>query len=356
MSRVAVTAALAGLAVGGCTIPLQAPQETGPTNTCNATRPCAEGASCVQGQCVATTFDLTGLLLEVVPHANATFGANTSFVTPVTLPLKGSAAGAFVKTYDVALPQLVSIHDGVVQVNSETPLDSGCELDALRTVPARVTFFPNALFAGLPSEPLTTSTVVGPTSSGHLANVLHIALVPGSYDIYVEPQPVKGCNGDGAYPPVLLSTRVITAGSVFSWEMPPLSPAPPNLGSISGSITEFGAYGTGLFKVDILEPTRGLVISPSVPLITEAGGYGFVAPNAWQGDTPILRLTPPEGATLPTGYWQMTSEPMISSSTAAPAAPARTRCFRHPPTSRGRLWAPMARPPAPRRCRRTAWR
>ena len=52
----------------GCGVPLGPPLGEAPVNTCSTAGDCATGGTCDQGKCVATSYDLAGLLLQVRPQ------------------------------------------------------------------------------------------------------------------------------------------------------------------------------------------------------------------------------------------------------------------------------------------------
>src|SRR5262245_2496674 len=85
MSRKSFFAAtlLLGLAVPGCGLPL-ADVSSGPLNTCESNSDCAAGGVCASvgssKACVATRADLPGLLLEIRPAADSSFGANVTYI------------------------------------------------------------------------------------------------------------------------------------------------------------------------------------------------------------------------------------------------------------------------------------
>lgn len=296
MKRAIGMIAVLGLAAPACGVPFGEPTTIGPTNACDGASDCGPGAACVQGQCVATEYDLEGLLLEVRPHANATFGANTSFMidpskSSLVLTSRGSSDAPFDAGYDLTLPMPVSVRDGVVRVNSKTSLEANCSLGADRAVPAHVTFYRVQPFVGLPIDPI----------AANIESELDLDLVPGIYDIYVEPHVVANCNDQKPYPPVLFTGQQIAEGASFSWEM-------PVLGALTGPIHGFGEAVSGPFTVDVVEPSRGLVVSVNATLTPAADGYEVSTQLAWQGKSmPILRLTPPDSSALPTAYWQLSN-------------------------------------------------
>ena len=287
----------------GCSVPLGAPSASGPINTCSSSTPCSEGAACVEGICVATSFDLEGLLIEVRPHANAAFGAATSHIfdpTSAKIAVKSQGGAPFAAVMNPKLPAPAAIRHGVVRVNEATPLGTGCSIGTDRAIPANITFYRVAPYAGLPFNPISTSTGVN--------NEIDIDLVPDTYDVYIQPQVVEGCNEGKPFPPVYLPAQPILMGGALIWDL-------PVVGTLTSTIKDFGDAIDGPWKVDLIEATRGLPVSANVvlqKLDPPENGYVVKAQIEWpDGPTPILRLAPAEpkldeGA-RPTAYWKIDS-------------------------------------------------
>jgi hypothetical protein len=277
----------------GCDVPLTAPPGQGPVNTCQTTSDCAQGAACTQGICVATSFDLTGLLLEVRPRADATFGAGMSFlIDPSTqVPLEAQGGQPFNYKFPVTLPNLVSIQGGEVRLVSiqggevrlalGTALDKGCSA----LIPAQLTFYRVPQFrgiglAGLPNNPVRVTTS---TTAPYKFN---LDIVSGNgvlYDVYIEPLPVPGCSM--VVPPVYLPAQNIDENTTFT--LPPI-------GTLEGVI--YGLMNTSMWQVDVVEPDRGLPISAGTKLAHQLGASGATVTaqtSPAQGNkAAILRLTP----------------------------------------------------------------
>ena len=110
MKRAGALVALA-LLTAGCGVLADGALANGPVNTCSASRACGGGATCADGRCVATKFDLTGLLVEVRPHANAAFGATTSYLfDPVQadIALQSDGGAPFVARMSPTLPPVLA--------------------------------------------------------------------------------------------------------------------------------------------------------------------------------------------------------------------------------------------------------
>src|SRR5262249_38603625 len=113
-----LAAALAAGAGGaGCGVPLEDAAQLSPVNTCSAPSDCAQGSTCSNGACVATDYDLTGLLLEVRPLPDATYGPGQSYLIDPAAGVSLASHGAgtpFVASIVAKLPALVSIQKGLV--------------------------------------------------------------------------------------------------------------------------------------------------------------------------------------------------------------------------------------------------
>jgi hypothetical protein len=291
----------------GCSVPLEGAPVPGQVNACSGSSGCADGATCLEGICVATDFDLTGLLLEVRPRTNASFGANTSYFfdladTSVPLLAHGPSVTPFNTHLPLQLPQPFSVVGGRVRVNHDTPLEPSCLLDADRAIPAHLTFYRVPKFAGLPSDPVPATAAKNGAST-----TFAVDLVPGTYDVYVEPQMAAGCNSGNVYPPAFFPGQQIGVGGAPAWELPEL----PRVGHLTATITGFGKDAPAAFTADLLEPGRGQPISSNAVLTAIDGGYTVTLDTAWQ-PSPILRLTPtikPGDPLQATVYWALSGSP-----------------------------------------------
>jgi hypothetical protein len=299
MKRAALARSLAivGTLLGaGCALPLDLAAQLTPLNTCSTSTDCAGNAVCVHDACVATSVDLEGLVIEVRPHANAAFGATTSYLfdpAAAGIPLVLSGSQPFLARMDPALPAPISIRGGLVRLDPGTPLEQGCTIGANRSIPAHLTFYRVAPFAGIAFDPISASTDAD--------NEISVDLVPGTYDVYIEPQPVAGCNGDGPFPPVYRT------GLEISKEASALLFDLPVVGTLNVTINDAADTTLTGWRPDLVEPIRGLPISSNPELTAnETGGYAIKAQISWpEKDTPIVRLRPPEGTVQPTAYWNL---------------------------------------------------
>lgn len=295
MTRASLTL-VATLLLTGCALPLDLADPSGLENVCSTADDCGSGAVCVSGACIATKVDLTGMLVEVKPRSNAVFGANTSYLfdpAEADIPLLSDNGQPFFARMDPTLPAPVAIREARVRVHPDTPLEQGCSIGADRAIPASVKFYRVSPFAGLVFDSIVASTGDG--------NLLDVDLVRGTYNVYVEPLEVPGCNGGRAFPPALRSGVEITKDTTtLLIDLPVVS-------TLTGVIHE---APEGIFegwKIDFVEPTRGLPISSNATLTPDGmGGHTVAAQLSWpETDAPILRIAPSSDIIQPTAYWKL---------------------------------------------------
>lgn len=259
-------------------------------NECATSTECVTGSICKAGACVATSADLAGLILEVRPHADASYGATTSFYfTPATsTKLDGENKSGFTSAFTAALYAPVASKGRVAR--KDLVATPGCE-----ALPAALTFYELPPFPGLPSNPpVEVSTK---ESDG---NTFEASLRPGRYEVYVQPAALPGCPDT---PPALVQGVMVSDAAP---DIDIVMPAPTKL---SVTFTVPIASSVGDWTVDVVEPHRGTRIS-SVYSIEQSGvsftvdaTIDFVWPEV---DAPILRLVPPDPG-HPTVYWDLSS-------------------------------------------------
>jgi hypothetical protein len=309
VSRLGVLLGLA-FAAAGCAVPYNAPLPVEQTDTCSSADDCGTGAACTNGVCVATEVSLPGLELEVIPDSNAPYGASTSFLFPLAgetpLTLSAENTTPFAAVFDPDLPPPLAISGGTFTLTTGMA-EPSCSL-VNGSLPGTITFYPIPPFTGPSVVPVvamtTTATSVGNTFDANL-------VAPGLYDVYIQPQAVAGCNGGAAVPPVFLPKSQITSGAP-SWSL-------PMVGTLTGTITDFGAKG---WTAALVEPSRGLTVSSEAPLACHHGACSLTLQFARDDKTvqpvPILRLTPPSTAPdEPTIYWTLASTPLTPGASAA---------------------------------------
>jgi hypothetical protein len=273
--RAAASGLMALSAALGCSIPVDDSSAVGPVNTCNASSDCQQSATCAQGKCVATGYDLRDMLLEVRPR-----GAGTSYVIDPGAngaQLMSQGTAPFLAPVSFRLPQPVSIHGGRVVLDAGAVL--ACKLSD-PSVPAQITFYRKPRYAGLSFQPVQVST----TTKGSQASfdIDLIAAKGDQYDVYIEPQLPSGCT----IPPYYLPAHTIDAGST-TFSLPPT-------GTLQ--VVLVGLIDTTMWRVELVDPDRGLTISAGTHLSYNVGDAGAVVTaqihTIDQSRWPILRLTP----------------------------------------------------------------
>lgn len=292
----------AAILTAGCSYANGSTSLDTPVNACDASTACGGDGACVDGRCVATRFDLTGLIVEVRPHGGS-FGASTSYVfdpalAGITLSSGGGAGAPFTARMSPTLPPSVAIRQGRVRVNPKTPLGDGCSIGADRAVPAQLTFYRVAPYAGLPFDRVTTST--------NEARQIEVDLVPDTYDVYVQPLALPDCNGGLPFPPAYFPAQPITTGGALTWDL-------PVVGTLTGTITGLTGAALDNLALDLLEPGRGLPVSANASLTQPDPVVDAITIRAqitWpDAGSPILRLAPlvtaADASALATAYWKV---------------------------------------------------
>ncbi len=314
MNRIAVlvTGLALAAASAGCGVPYVAGLSGQQTDACSAPADCP-GATCTGGMCVATQVSLPGLALEILPVSSAPFGAGDSFLVDLDgkVPLAASDTNTmpFAPSFPISLPQPIAIRGGSIVVNPAMAMEPGCTLVG-GSLPGKITFYPIAPFSG-PSAPSVVATT---TVASDMSNTFDADLVPSSandlFDVYIEPSTVTGCNGGKAIPPVFIPATEIANPGALQITLPLVT-------TFKGTIAGFGgpADPASKWTADLVEPTRGLVISSQSLLMCSSGVCSFTLLVASTGQqVPILRLRPPDASqsdtSEPTIYWNLAGTPL----------------------------------------------
>ena len=175
------------LLVASCSVKtLDAPAGEQPAaNSCARDSDCMAGATCRAGACFAATSAIDQIVVEVVPAADSPSGGLAYVLT-----LDDVAHGG---TRDIALPDLAPF---VMQVALNADDAAACKLTGPGpvTLPARVEFTRSASVDGAPIIGLPSMPLVAVTAKNGAAWSTPLSLVPGSYDIYIQPSPVNDCD------------------------------------------------------------------------------------------------------------------------------------------------------------------
>jgi len=267
------------------------------TNTCSSNADC-DGGVCAKAfdkrVCVATKADLPGLILEVRPSAEASYGAGTSFLMPF------SGAGLV----DQSDTGLVVDHDlDLAEVNI-SPLSlfvdydyKSCPLLPGGKLPADFTFYRTSDIAGLPEYEATAFAIDGETAS------FAIDLPAAIYDIHVVPRAPAGCAADPPPPTFHRSVDLSKSGNIDLR----LTLAPR---IIKGTIGFPQGQDLTGWTIEVVEPKHGLVVSRSQVLsVTPLSLYAdYELPYYWEWgieSSPVLRLRPPDGVDAPKLFWEI---------------------------------------------------
>ena len=232
------------------------------------------------------------------------------------------ASGDNARDLEVPVPKRI---DGQVEISASALPDNGhCDYLAVGDQPiriaARVEFARVGAIGGVQvlSLPKTSVTVDTGHGTGQPSDwTFSTYLVPGTYDIYVQPVSTAKC----AIPPAILRGVEVTEKSP-AWGLPATIdlPAPKHL---RGTVERRGGTLVG-WQVEVIEPQERRVISTSAVLGPTNGptsSTNFVIDyQPWVsnpssktgiaqavGDGPLIRLTPPAemASQAPTVYWDL---------------------------------------------------
>jgi hypothetical protein len=304
--------------ISGCSVAFLAANEAPPdvTNSCKIDADCGADATCTAGTCAAKSGIIDEVLLEVVPDANSPYGG-LSYLSLQPGVLHGDRARL------VPLPGRSSFVTQVLAQGSDLAA-SNCPYvsSGPQTIRARVEFTRTGAVGGVPvlgltNVPLTIETALTP--SGWNACV---SLLPGTYDIYIDPVAAAGCQ---------IAPRILRGIDIPQTDqsIPPATLELPSPGTLNGKVLRMPpANGTADslegWTVDIVEPQEGRRISttaalgPTLPLspmtnfvvtyqkltATSAAAPSQGAPS---GAGPLIRISPPAqmAESAPVIYWDL---------------------------------------------------
>jgi hypothetical protein len=282
-------------ALSGCV--MLAGESAQVTNTCSSDDDC-EGGVCVDvfgaPACVATRADLPGLILEVQPSAESSYGAGTSFL----VPFAGGGLAAQSDTGIVLEQDLVLPRSQVSPIELYIDYDyKDCPLAASRVLAADFVFYRNSIHAGLPDHEATAIALDGSIDA-------YIVDLPrGIYDMHVIPHAPADCAGLPP-PPTFLSGLDISQGGKLDLHLT----APPRF--IGGTIGFPKGQDLTGWSIQVVEPKRGKPISHTQALEVEPlnlyASYNLEYFWSYSVDSsPVLRLTPPPGVKAPRLFWEI---------------------------------------------------
>lgn len=290
--RAGVFAAL--LLIPACAAPERDTGLADPEPLCRANRDCPSDAECFRSRCVSRETESVPLLVEVIAPAGTPGLAGVAIAQEIQFARRA---------FDIHLGYSSA---AVVQLKSEPVADDVClshpaseEQGDNEPLPpsARVTFFPRTRQLGL-----TDAARVVTTTTPSLDDVtLTLTLVPGKYDLYVEP---LEHDGECLRPPELFLDQEVTASDVsLSVELgaPKRYDAQVRFPASEGSLEGW--------RLDLVDPDSGLALSSGAVLAEPRESDGtleydasvvYVPVHAKSPRTEMVRLTPPEGVIAPT--------------------------------------------------------
>jgi hypothetical protein len=256
--RSAIVAAFATSCTGACGLPLAA-EETPTENVCANEGDCGDGVCVTVGEinrCVATTTDLAGIVFQL--EGTTIGGTRVSHVFERGLSLQGTRAEGVVVGLDLDVPEPLLLSGKFVHPSSgDAGACAASDGSVAVTVEARTT----APLVGLEQVFTGTSTPVI-DAAGATSHRFQVPVAPGTYDVYVVPQALDGC--------VPLPPRIFPGIDVESDVE--LEPEPEEPRRLTGVVVPGGGLTLDGFRVELLEPKRGLPVSEPARLAPIDGG------------------------------------------------------------------------------------
>jgi hypothetical protein len=315
--------ALAGVIAPGCSLGVFEDAPTGSvTNHCAGDAQCSGGEQCVRGACRSADGKIDDALFEIVPEAASPLGG-LSFLSPQHCLRQGDSA----RNMTLAPP---APFNGQVRVPlSDLALPnpaSACTYVAASgwaSVRARVAFFRTSQIAGVPVsgiQALSESYETQPTgTTGAGGWFFQGSLVPGTYDIYVQPVDVPGCPSVAPY-----LRRNVDVGAQIDASTAPATIDVPAAVELKGTVLRPNGSLRD-WSVDLVEPIQGRLISTSKMLGEtdpqnnqtnfDLTYHAVAAPALPSGvpatisstntTSPFIRISPPTDIVGPTVYWDL---------------------------------------------------
>ncbi len=292
-----VTSAL--LVAAGCSIPLQ-DEQISLRNVCSADSDCPHGSLCTESGgatlCVATSVDLPEITFEIRPVLGSD-ASQPSLLSRIDL---SSSGGARLLDLDLEVPPYVDVSPGRVFLP--------CAADM--AVPAKVTFLPVPGLSGLLADQLYEADSMPDDSGGSFA----VSVPPGTYDIYIEPEPdlavTPDCEGS---PPIYIPKQAISKDTGFAVH----ASAPITL---KGSLKLSQKEDFTKWFLEVIEPSGGRTISEVVQPkqdgialeVPFSVRFDWTAKDAEESFVPLIRLRPPPGSGKPIIHWSLDGVPIVS--------------------------------------------
>jgi hypothetical protein len=317
-----------GYALSACSVTALAERErTTAVNECTSSSECG-GGFCSDRTCLSRSINYSGtndpasmtrLLFELVPITSATgFGGKPVYLDTI-VPLSGEFDLDFGGFSEVEVRVMVpDACLGATFVSQENPNGSVRVVEG--TVPARITMIPSYGRFGLAADEYhaeVDSRKEEVDNEGIPYSVTFPAAI-GSYDMYIEPRALSVSTtndllrGLCTFPPQLMLQKPVGTSSLATVPIQIPSPAP-----LAIQVRLPTAYSLVGWKLDVVEPGGGRLISTTHTIPREVKSpydiepplyfypvWTYGNPDADQGSTELVRLSPPPGLLAPTYYYQ----------------------------------------------------
>jgi hypothetical protein len=311
MMRSASSLLLASALCAGCSVKLLA-DESVPSlaNRCSTAAECGAGATCTDGACFAQTGTIDDVVLEMVRDASS----GSAVVTGLPYLSQQSGVAAGVRDRVVQLPGLAEITGGAVQTSAALP--DACphqmqSVGGVSSVAARIEFertgdLGGVPILGIPSVATSVDTSLNPSFS------YKVSLVPGTYDIYVEPD--AACK---LAPWLVLGLDI--AGTIDP-KLPPAILPLPDARTLKGKVVRNDPAPSATLSdwtVCLIEPRNGRRVSTISPLgQTDTGDHTttfeqllyqpvFTPTGTAPSASLLIEIAPPPNLVAPTLYWDL---------------------------------------------------
>jgi hypothetical protein len=317
-----------GYTLSACSVTALAERErTTAANECTSSSECG-GGFCSDGACLSRSTNYSGtnddsktrLLFELVPISSATgFGGKPVYLETI-VPLSGEFDLDFGGFSQVEVRVIVpDACLGASFVAQENPNGSVRVVDG--TVPARITMIPSYGRFGLAADEYhaeVDSRKEETDQDGKIPHRVTFRAAIGSYDMYIEPRALSVSPTNDllraacTFPPQLMLQKPIGTSPLATVPIGIPSPAP-----LAIQVRLPTAYSLVEWKLDVVEPGGGRLISTTQTIRPDAKSpydikpplyfypvWTYGNPDADQGSTELVRLSPPPGLIAPTYYYQ----------------------------------------------------
>ena len=230
----------------------------------------------------------------------------------------GLQRGARNKSFE--LPSQSSFISQVLANGADLPTSCPYVAMGKQAIQSRIEFTRTGAVGGVPILGLTSLSVTADTELSASGWNAPTSLVPGTYDVYIQPTAITGCE---IAPRIL---RGIDVASQLDPSAPPATFELPTPATLLGKVQRTDDKGTlEGWQVDIIEPQEGRVISTSARLgptdptsqVTNFSiSYQKLALPSTPAATqviaiagPLIRISPPTAMVdkAPTLYWDLAS-------------------------------------------------